>query len=61
MARRTRAELEQALGRAQAALLKLGANHLHIEIEGENPDDHCLTCRTVDEGLGEIEPEPMRE
>jgi hypothetical protein len=57
--KRSKADLEAALGRAQAALLKLGANHLHVEIEGEDPDDYCLTCATVSEGLGEIEPKPI--
>jgi hypothetical protein len=45
-----------------SALLKLGANHTHIELEGEDPRDYCLTtCRTLDEGLGMIETEAISE
>jgi hypothetical protein len=59
MAKRSRAELEQALGRAQAALLKLHALHLHVgppvDKEGEDIEDWpvCLTCEVIAEGLSE--------
>jgi hypothetical protein len=59
MTRRTKAELEQALGRAQAALLKLASNHMHVgppvDEKGEDIEDwpECLFCEVVSEGLSE--------
>jgi|tagenome__1003787_1003787.scaffolds.fasta_scaffold15569944_2 hypothetical protein len=53
MTKRTRADLEAALGRAQAALVRLHENHFHVDLDGEEPEESCITCAIVADGLGE--------
>jgi hypothetical protein len=42
-----------ALIRAQVALVRLHENHFHVDLDGEEPEESCITCAIVTEGLRE--------